>query len=33
MAANNKTKSKEEVFAKFKSLFEAHYAKNAAFEE
>ena len=33
MATVSKTKSKEEVFAKYKSLFETHYAKNATFEE
>ena len=32
MATLNKTKSKEEVFGKFKSSLETHYAKNAEFE-
>ena len=29
LATVSKTKTKEEVFAKYKGLFEAHYAKNA----
>jgi hypothetical protein len=33
LATVSKNKTKEEVFAKYKGLFEAHYAKNAALEE
>ena len=33
MATLSHTKTKEEVFQKYKKLFEEHYAKNATFEE
>lgn len=29
----SKTKSKEEVFAKYRQIFEEHYKKNAEFEQ
>jgi|DEB19_MinimDraft_2_1074335.scaffolds.fasta_scaffold17518_3 hypothetical protein len=32
MATLSKTKTKEEVFLKYKSLFEQHFQKNADFE-
>jgi hypothetical protein len=33
MGTLSHTKTKEEVFQKYKSLFTEHYAKNATFEE
>jgi len=33
MATLSHTKTKEEVFQKFKKQFEEHYAQNASFEE
>jgi hypothetical protein len=32
MCTLNKTKTKEDVFAKYRTLFEEHYKKNAEFE-